>query len=79
MPVSGPHLPSRKVSRTPVRRKEKLARKIVSHPENWAKKVAKTNRDKGLAYISQGSKKEIALKKLLVTDDVLLTTDDTQS
>ena len=64
MPVYGPHLPSRKVSRTPVRRKDKLARKIVSTPENWAKNVSKTNRNKGLAYISQGSKKVIAAKKV---------------
>ena len=64
MPVYGPHLPSCKMSRTPVIRKEKLARKIVSCPENWAKNVAKANRDKGLAYISQGSKKVIAPKKV---------------
>ena len=64
LPVYGPHYASHKVTRKPVRRKEKVARKIVAHPESWAKNVAKANRDRGLAYISQGSKKMIPPKKV---------------
>ena len=59
-----PHLAGRKLSMTPVRRKEKVARKIIASPENWAKNIAKSNRDKGLAYVSQTSKKEVPPRKL---------------
>ena len=64
LPIYGPHLAGRKLTKTPVRRKEKVARKIIASPENWAKNIAKSNRDKGLAYVSQTSKKEMPPKKL---------------